>query len=241
MKAGKSAKETLEGLLASDPQKSVRQVAMIDKYGIVVAHTGNKCIDEAGHKIGKNYSVQANLMEKNTVWDAMAKTFESTEGDLAEKMMASLEAAQKEGGDIRGKQSAAMLVVKAQPSGRRWEDRVIDLRVDDSKTPLKELRRLLNVASAYKQMDKGYEYIALEDFDKATIEYQKASDLSSGNPEILYWYAVTLVTANQIENSLPIFKEVFKQDENWKILIPRLVKAELLPDDDIIISKIMAQ
>ena len=90
-------------------------------------------------------------------------------------------------------------------------------------------------------MDKGDEYIALEDFDKATIEYQKASDLSSGNPEILYWYAVTLVTANQIEKSLPIFKEVFKQDENWKILIPRLVKAELLPDDDIIISKIMAQ
>lgn len=241
MKKGKSAKEALDGLLASDPQNAVRQVAMIDKNLVVVAHTGYKCIDEAGHKIGVNYSVQANLMENNTVWDAMGKAFESTPGGLAEKMMAALEAAQNEGGDIRGKQSAAMVVVKAEPTGKSWSDKKIDIRVDDSPEPLKELRRLLNIANAYDHMNKGDDFIALSDFENATKEYQMAAELAPGNPEILFWFAATLVTAGEVEKSLPIFKEVFQKDENWRVLIRRLVKAELLPDDESIISRIIAQ
>ncbi|GAF98837.1 unnamed protein product, partial [marine sediment metagenome] len=128
-------------------------------------------IAEAGHKTGPNYSMQANLMLKNTVWDAMAEAFETTEGDLADRMMAALEAAQAEGGDIRGMQSAAMLVVRAEPTGLPWQDKLVDIRVDDSPEPLVELRRLLNVTRAYQKMNYGDELLAEEKFDEASEAY----------------------------------------------------------------------
>ena len=241
MKSGKTAAQALAGLLVSDPQSSVRQVAMIDADGIVATHTGDNCIAEAGHKVGVNYSVQANLMEKNTVWSAMAAAFESTSGDLADKMMAALEAAQKEGGDIRGKQSAAMVVVTGEPTGKPWADKLVDIRVDDSPEPLKELRRLLNITRAYDHMNKGDEYMAVNDMDNANKEYAAAAAMMPGNAEILFWHAATLVTAGQTETALPIFKKVFEIDENWRILIPRLVDAELLPNDSVLIKQIISQ
>ncbi len=241
MKNGKTANQALEGLLASDSNNAVRQVAIIDTKGNVAAHTGDKCIAMAGHRIGKNYSVQANLMENNTVWDAMAVAFENTEGDLADRMMAALEAAQKEGGDIRGMQSAAMVVVTGEPSGMPYYDRIVDIRVDDSPEPLAELRRLLDVTRAYNHMNKGDEYIAEKKYSEANLEYAKAADLAPGNPEILFWHAVTLVTAGEVELALPIFKQVFEVNEKWRVLVPRLVKSELLPDDQEIIDKIVSQ
>ena len=241
MKNGKTAKEALAGLLAGDSNNAVRQVAMIDKNGVVAAHTGSKCIAEAGHHTGKLYSVQANLMRNNTVWGAMATAFETTKGDLAERMMAALEAAQKEGGDIRGMQSAAMVVVSGKPTGMSWRDRIIDIRVDDSPQPLVELRRLLNISRAYGHMDKGDEYITVKKYDEANAEYGKAAELNPGNAEILFWHAQTLVMAGELERALPIFKEVFKMDESWRVLVPRLVKSELLPNDQKIIDRIVAQ
>ncbi len=239
MKNGKTSKQALDGLLISDENNAVRQVAMIDINGNAVTHTGSKCIAEAGHYTGHHYSVQANLMEKNTVWQAMADAFESAEGDLAERMMIALEAAQKEGGDIRGKQSAAMIVVRGKPTGKSWEDKIVDVRVDDAAEPLIELRRLLNISRAYEHMNKGDEYITAKDFANATKEYQKASELSGGNIEILYWFAVTLTTEGNIEKALPIYKKIFDQDKNWQILIPRLVDAEILPNDTLVIKQIM--
>lgn len=241
MRQGRSAKDALAGSLASDPDREVRQVAMIDKNGVVAAHTGTKCIAEAGHLVGKNYSVQANLMRNATVWGAMAQAFESTPGDLADKMMAALEAAQGEGGDIRGKQSAAMVVVTGKPTGRSWADRFIDIRVDDSSEPLKELRRLLNISRAYQLMDEGDRQITAGDFEAANKSYGKAAEMAPGNPEILFWQAATLVSAKQLERALPIFKQVFAADSSWRILVPRLVKSDLLPDDEKIIDKIMEQ
>ncbi|TFH66051.1 MAG: DUF1028 domain-containing protein [Candidatus Zixiibacteriota bacterium] len=241
MKAGKSAKQALDGLLASDSLNRIRQVAMIDKNGVVATHTGSKCIAYAGHHVGKNYSCQANLMKDSTVWGAMAKAFENTSGDLADRMMAALEAAQAEGGDIRGKQSAAMVVVSGKPTGRSWVDRQIDIRVDDSPEPLVELRRLLNISRAYDHMNKGDEAIAVKDWNKANDEYSQASKLASGNLEIMFWYAVTLVTAGEVDRSLPLFKEIFKADPNWRTLVPRLVDADQLPNDPAVIKKIVAQ
>lgn len=241
MKYGSSAEEALKGLLLTDSNSAVRQVAMIDKNGTVATHTGAKCIAEAGHHVGHHYSVQANLMRDSTVWNAMATAFESTKGDLAERMMAALEAAEKEGGDIRGKQSAAMVVVSGKPTGMSWVDRLVDIRVDDSPAPLPELRRLLGITRAYDRMNKGDEFITVGDFDSANREYGEAAKLAPGNPEILFWHAVTLVTAGQVDKSLPIFKEVFKQDENWRRLVPRLVKSDLLPNDQKIIDRIVAQ
>jgi uncharacterized Ntn-hydrolase superfamily protein len=241
MEKGKSAKEALDGLLASDPDNQVRQVAMIDRNGIVAVHTGSKCIAEAGDHAGKFYSCQANLMLNNTVWDAMAKAYETTKGDLADRMMAALEAAQREGGDIRGMESAAMLVVAAHPTGKSWADRIIDVRVDDSPQPLEELKRLLNISRAYKHMDKGDEYVTAGKYDDANREYTMAAQLDPGNVEIRFWQAVTLVTVGQVDRSLPIFKEVFKQDNAWRVLVPRLVNADMLPNDPKIIAEITAQ
>ncbi len=239
MKNGKSAKQALAGLLVSDPDNNVRQVAIIDKNGVIATHTGDHCIAEAGHQIGFNYSVQANLMRSNSVWPAMAEAFENTEGDLAEKMMAALEAAEAEGGDIRGKQSAAMMVVSGVPTGMSWIDNIVDIRVDDSPAPLPELRRLLNVTRAYNYMDEGDVLITGKKFDEANIAYSKAAELSPGNMEILFWQAATLVTVDQLDLALPIFKKVFAADESWRELVPRLVKADLLPDDEEIIKQIM--
>ncbi len=241
MKKGKTSKQALEGLLASDSNNAVRQVAMIDKTGAVVAHTGTKCIAEAGHHIGHNYSCQSNLMEKSTVPDAMAKAFENAQGDLAERLMIALEAAQAEKGDIRGMQSAAIRVVTGNPVGQSWRDNIVDLRVDDSSEPLKELRRLLNINSAYNHMNKGDDFIAEGKIDDAGIEYAKAAELAPGNMEIIFWHAVTLATVNQLEKSLPLFKQCFNADERWRILVPRLVTAEILPNDKAMLDRIVAQ
>ncbi len=241
MRAGKSAQEALTGLIASDAGEAVRQVGMIDAGGVVAAHTGSKCIAAAGHRTGVNYSVQANLMEKNTVWDAMAEAFEATEGELADRMMAALEAAQGEGGDIRGMQSAAMLVVTAEPTGLPWQDKLVDIRVDDSDKPLAELKRLLNVTRAYDKMNLGDELMAKEKFEEAGQAYADAAELAPGNVEILFWHAATLAYVGEVERSLPIFKEVFEEAPIWRELVPRLVPSELLPDDPELIDRIVSQ
>ena len=154
MRAGTSAPDALKMLLAKDAGRDVRQVAMIDARGRVAAHTGAKDIPAAGHIAGTNFSVQANLMLNDTVWPAMAKAFGSAKGDLADRMMAALDAAQAAGGDIRGRQSAALIVVTGKPTGKPWADRVFDLRVDDSAEPLKELRRLVVAAACLQPHER---------------------------------------------------------------------------------------
>lgn len=240
MRAGKSAPETLRSLLAGDENRDVRQVAMIDAEGRVAAHTGAKNIQAAGHLVGRNYSVQANLMLNERVWPAMAKAFEATKGDLADRMMAALEAAERAGGDIRGRQSAALVVVTGKPTGKAWTDRIFDLRVDDSPEPLKELRRLLTLQRAYNHMNAGDLALEHKDNAKALREYGAAQKLVPGNVEMTYWHAVALVNMGRVSDALPLFKRVFQMDKNWAVLTPRLVKSGLLPDDKKIIDRILA-
>ncbi|MCH7495782.1 MAG: DUF1028 domain-containing protein, partial [Candidatus Marinimicrobia bacterium] len=170
MKAGKSARQALKGLLSADNTPEVRQVAMVDANGIIASHTGEKCIAEAGHKIGKDYSAQANIMLKKTVWDKMGEAYERTDGDLADRLLAALDAAQREGGDLRGKQSSALMIVTINPIGNIYLDRPYNLRVEDSPEPLKELRRLVKVAKAYNHVSRGDDHMAEENFDKALEE-----------------------------------------------------------------------
>ena len=239
MEAGKSAKEALNHLISQDTEQAVRQVAMIDNKGSVAAHTGENCIYAAGHKIGKNYSVQANLMEKETVWGAMAKAFENAQGDLATRMMASLEAAENEGGDIRGKQSAAMLIVTGQPTGFPWKDIVMDIRVDDSRYPLKELKRLIRIHTAYQHANKGDHYLEINEVEKALVEYGLASELYPENPELPYWSAVTMVGLGKLDKALSVFSKVFKEEPRMRMMTPRIVDAGLLPKDEYILKLIM--
>ena len=239
MENGYSAEEALNLLLKNDNSKSVRQVAMIDVNGSVAAHTGKNCIYAAGHKVGPNFSVQANLMEKETVWMAMANAFEKTEGDLAEKMMSSLEAAENEGGDLRGKQSASLLIVTGEPTGIEWKDIIMDIRVDDHKEPLKELRRLIRIHKAYQHANKGDHYLEMEKTSEALMEYEKASQLYPENPELPYWSAVALANKGSLNKALPIFSKVFKDEPKLKTLTPRLIKSGLLPNDKNMLKQIM--
>jgi uncharacterized Ntn-hydrolase superfamily protein len=239
MRAGKTAPQALAALLASDPQRAVRQVAMVDIHGNVAVHTGAKCIAEAGHHKGRQYSVQANLMEKDTVWDAMSRAFERTKGDLAQRLLAALDAAQQEGGDIRGKQSAAILIVKGESTGRPWADRIMDLRVDDHAEPLRELRRLVDVHRAYEHMDEGDAKLALNDIDGAMAEYGAAAKMMPNNVEVKYWAAITMITAGREKEAMPYFREVFAKDRSWVEVTKRLPASGLLPDDPGLIEKIL--
>ncbi len=238
MRAGRGAGETLKALLAKDEGRDVRQVAMIDARGRVAAHTGAKCIEAAGHFVGENFSVQANMMANERVWPAMARAFETTKGDLASRMLAALDAAQAAGGDIRGKQSAALVVVTGKPTGKAWADRTFDLRVDDNLEPLTELRRLLTLHRAYNHMNAGDVAVEHKDNEAALREYSAAEKLVPGNLEMTYWHAVALVNMNRTEEALPLFRRVFAADANWRTMTPRLVKAGILPDDPKLIERI---
>jgi uncharacterized Ntn-hydrolase superfamily protein len=240
MRAGKSAEETLASLLKSDTNEDVRQVAMVDAKGRVAAHTGKNCIPEAGHYLGDTFSCQANLMLKNTVWDAMSKAYQNTKGELADRLLAALEAAEAEGGDIRGKQSAALIVVKGKSSGVWWKDRLYDLRIEDHPTPIKEMRRLLKLNKAYNHMNLGDEYLTENKVEDAMLAYTKAMEMYPDNAEMIFWPAVTLATTGNVEKSLPLFKKVFAMDYNWVILLPRLPKVGQLPQDEELLKKILS-
>jgi len=214
-RSGRSAPDALKALLAGDDGRDVRQVAMIDSLGRVDAWTGKSDIQAAGHHVGKDYSVQANLMSNDKIWPAMAAAFEATKGDLAERMLAALDAAQAAGGDIRGRQSAALIVVTGKPTGQAWKDRIFDLRVDDSAEPLKELRRLVTLQRAYNHMNAGDLAVEKKDNEGALREYGAAEKLVPDNAEMIYWHAVALVNMGRVEESLPLFKRVFAMDRNW--------------------------
>jgi uncharacterized Ntn-hydrolase superfamily protein len=239
MRAGKSAREALDALLASDAGREVRQVAMVDARGAAAAHTGAKCIQAAGHATGSGWSVQANLMASDRVWPAMARAMGEARGDLAERMLAALEAAEAAGGDIRGRQSAALLVVRGTSTGRPWADRVVELRVEDHPQPLAELRRLLRVHRAYDHMNRGDLAVEKGDAEAALREYGAAETMFPENLEMRFWHAVALVGMKRVDESLPIFRAVFARDRAWATLLPRLPAAGLLPEDPALLKRIL--
>ena len=241
LKQEMTAQEVVDLLIASDEGRDFRQLAIVDAKGNSAAYTGSKCIPEAGHIVGDNYCVQANLMLSNLVWSEMSKAFESSDGPLAERLIAALEAAQNVGGDIRGQQSAAILVVRGEATGKLWEDRYIDLRVEDHPEPVKEIKRLLKVFRAYEHMNNGDLAVEKNDMKLAMEHYSAAMKMFPENLEMKYWTAVTLVNNNQLEEALPIFKEIFSIDDNWRKLTPRLTKVGMLNANEEILKKIIDQ
>lgn len=239
MKQGLSPQQALEALLLNDEGQAYRQVAMLNKDGQSATHTGKLCIEEAGHKRGKNYSVQANMMLKNTVWDAMARAFENATGSLQNKLLAALKAAQQEQGDIRGQQSAAILIVNGTATGNSWEDVKMDLRVEDSQNPIDELERLIKVHQAYDFMNKGDLAMEAGDSQQAETMYLNAQNLFPDNVEMQYWYAINLLNNNDFEKAEPILKSIFETDNNWKILTSRLVKSKLLNISDDALNQVI--
>ncbi len=239
LRSGKKPTEILSELLQKDTERELRQVAIVDVHGNVAVHTGSHCIAEAGHYIGNQYSVQANMMLKNTVWSAMSAAFEKASGTLAERMLAALDAAQAEGGDIRGKQSAAMLVVSGEHSDEPWKGILVDLRVEDHPEPLIELRRLYKVQQAYEAMNRGDVFLSEGRVKEAFQAYEQGASLAPEIDELPFWQAVTLADTGRVEEALPIFARLFTTEPNWALLLQRLPAAGLFSDDRKLMERIL--
>jgi len=231
MRVGRSAPEALAGLLVADELRAIRQVAMVDAQGRAAAHTGNRTLAEAGHIVGAQFTVEANMMLKATVPEAMARGFQATKGDLAHRMLAALDAAEGEGGDVRGRQSAALIMVRGKSSRRPWFDRLFDLRVDDHPEPLLELRRLVEVRRAYMAKDDADAAFAREDVETGNREYQRAQALASSNPEFSFWHGIGMLRLGRVDEAIRILRPVFARDRNWATLALRMVGSQFIPGD----------
>lgn len=232
MRQGLSAREALDSLLRADPQRDGRQVAMVDAKGNVAAWTGPKCIPDAGDIQGAGFSCQANLMASPTVWPAMKKAYESAQGDLAARMLAALDAAEAEGGDIRGRQSVAILVVKGNASDKPWNDTVVNLRVEDHPEPLVEMRRLLQLQRAYRVEDEGDTHTSAGRTAEAAAAYAEAMKLAPDVVELQFWSAVTMYSSKQEAQAREVFRRVFAREPRWVPLPRRLAKVGLFPNDE---------
>ena len=232
LQAGYTAEQALKALTSGDPQADVRQCAMIDATGAAAAHTGTKCIPAAGHRVGDGFSCQANLMEKDTVWDAMADAYLSTAAPLAERMMAALDAAEAEGGDIRGKQSAAMVVVAATGTGRPWVDRLIDLRVEDAPEPLPELRRLLRIKRAYMALSDADRLSDSGDKAAAATRAEEAIMLAPELVEIRFWTGLEMAINGDLDGGCDLMAGVVRdKGERWVETLRRLAMVDRVPAD----------
>jgi uncharacterized Ntn-hydrolase superfamily protein len=241
MRAGESPFDAMDALLDADEGQVYRQVALLSADGEVAAYTGAKCIAEAGHLAGDGFSVQANMMLNATIWPAMAAAFNTAEGPLAERLVVAMEAAEEAGGDVRGQQSASLLVVRGEATDKPWSDRLVDLRVEDHARPVAELKRLLRLHRAYRHMDAGDLAIEKGNAAQAMQEYGAAEAMFPNNLEMQFWHAVALANLGRIEEALPLFRSVFVQDPNWRTLTARLPVAGVLDVNNDDLKAILVQ
>jgi uncharacterized Ntn-hydrolase superfamily protein len=240
MRDGKSAPAALHQLLADDPQEPARQVAMIDRGGRVAVHTGARCIVHAGHAVGEQVSAQANIMERDTVPAAMVRAYSSASGaGFVERLLAALDAAEAEGGDLRGRQSAALIVVSPRATGNPVEDRPIDLRVEDHEDPVGELRRLVSLSRAYDRVDVGDQLAAAGDVEGSLTEYEAAHRSQPENLELAFWHGVALAASGREEDAAAILRRAFQAHPGWIELLKRLPAAGLFPDDGELIARLI--
>jgi len=241
MAAGEAPAAAMKRLTEADEGRDVRQIGFVDARGRVAGYTGRRCIEHACDRQGPHFTIQANIMLKDTVCDAMAKAYETTEGSMARRLMAALEAAQAEGGDLRGRQSAAMVVVATAQPEHPWEGRIVDLRVDDHPTPVRELKRLLGIHEAYAHMSRGDEALERNDVAAGLAAYGRAVQMLPDRTEPLFWQAFTMVSVGKVDEALPLFERVFAAEPAWRDMPRRLVAAGLLEDDPELLAKIAAQ
>jgi uncharacterized Ntn-hydrolase superfamily protein len=229
---GLSARKALASLLAVDGHREQRQVAVIDCRGRVAAHTGKECIDVAGHHTGKGYSVQANMVRPAAVLPPMVEAFKASRGDLAQRLLTALQAGERAAGDIRGRRSAAIVVVRERSRGSVARDRLVDMRVEDHPDPIGELQRLLVVHRAYAHLARGDDALERGEIDRALSEYRAAADMAPDNPEMIYWHAVALSVGGRMDEALPLFRQVFATEPRWIELTRQLHKSRLIPNTE---------
>jgi uncharacterized Ntn-hydrolase superfamily protein len=225
MAAGRSAQDALADLLAADPQAAFRQVAVLGADGEPATHTGDGCIPEAGDVQGDDHSAQANLMASAEVWPAMSAAFAGAEGPLARRLLAALDAAEAAGGDVRGRQSAALVVVPA--AGEAWE-RVVELRVEDHDDPLAELRRLLDLADAYAVAEEGDELAGEGRHDEASARYVRAAEMQPENHELLFWSGLGVAQAGDLDGGAERVERALELQPGWRSVLA-VLSPEIAP------------
>jgi uncharacterized Ntn-hydrolase superfamily protein len=239
MRLGVDPETALAALTGADSDQRHRQVAFVDAAGHIAVHTGDQCIEAAGHTTGDGVSCQANMMRGPQVWPAMLEAYHASVGDLADRLMAALDAAEAAGGDIRGRQSAAMLVVKASSSGQPWQDRLVDLRVDDAEDPLGELRRLLSVHRGYQRMEIAEQRQVAGDMDGSLEAYEQARTLLAGNDEATFWAAILMADAGRVEEGKALLADIASREPGWRELLQRLPAAGLLSNGETTVAQLL--
>jgi len=237
--AGRSPEAALAELVAADADPGVRQVGIVDAAGRAAAHTGADCVAAAGHVTGRGVSVQANMMERPTVWPAMLATFESAGGDLADRLVAALRAAEAEGGDVRGRQSAAIVVVPGRPDAHPWDIRY-DIRVDDARAPLDELERLLALNRAYEALDAGFEALAVGESSPALAFFEQAAALAPDDDQVRLWQSLAVFDSGDEERGRRLYRSALEAEPRAGEHLRRFLAAGQLPGQERLVARLTA-
>ena len=231
LKGGKTPPQALKSLLATDPRPGVRQVMMMDSRGRTAAHTGGGCLPEAGHIAGSGFCVQANFVNAKRGWRSIAASFRSAKGTLAERLVAALEAGEQASrGGRRGgpSRSAALIVVEALPSNTPWEGRLLDLRVENSSRPLKELRKMVKVYGAYELAAAGEELLAKGDLERGGRELSKAISLAPENSELRLWLALGMMKQGEVEAAESMMRSAVGRGQDMKAILREMTSRGII-------------
>ena len=228
LRNGGGAADVLANLLAADPGEAVRQVGIVDATGRAAAHTGARCVQAAGHVTADGVAVQANMMERPTVWPAMLAAYEGSPGDFLDRLLAALRAAEAEGGDIRGRQSAA-LVVSGAPGDPPWR-REVDIHVDDHAAPLDELERLIQVHRGYAALDRAEERGAAGDVAGARTAGEEALRLAPGDGQIMAWQAIGMAGGGAMETARALLASATAMNPRWPEFVRRVAASGAQPE-----------
>ncbi len=234
LKEGLDARSALARLLDEDPGSAGRQVAVVDAGGNVATHTGDSCIPFAGHIAGDGVSCQANIMVSDRIWPAMLDAYRTASGPLSDRLLAALDAAEAEGGDARGRQSAAIRVVPAH--GNPW-DTVVSLHVEDHPDPLAELRRLVRLHNAYALANQADQCVNDGRYDEAARLYQQASELAPGNHELLLWAGLGAAQSGDLDTGVARVRAAIELHPGWRELLERL-PADVAPSAGAVLARI---
>ena len=231
LRRGEAPEQALAALGTVDDGSALRQVAVVDARGRAAAHTGTLCIPVAGGELGPDFAAQGNMLRAEAVWRALGPAFAKAEEPLAERLLAALDAAEAAGGDARGRQSAALLVVSGERSDEPWQGRSVDLRVDDHPQPLDELRRLLRIRRAAERFEVARERLGRGDLAGALADVEAARALQPENVEFLFWTGVALANHGRRDEARALLREACAAEPGWRVLASGLVARGLLPDD----------
>lgn len=232
LRAGRSADDVVAALIASDAQAHVRQLGVVDTNGRAAAHTGANCIPACGHLVGDGFTVQGNLLERDTCWPAMAATYAAAlvEGlPFVERLLLAMEAAEREGGDVRGRQSASIMIVSADLGhipwrGQRWLGRLMDLRIEDHPDPVPELRRIVSMQLAYDLLDEAGD--AVRAGQSVAERYELARRIAPDAYELVFWRGVELAAAGDVEAGRRELQIAFAADARWRTTLEHLAAAQ---------------